>query len=340
MTPSHPTVVQDLIRCAMSPPAPLHASGPDQPGRRQSLGAGQISGWSAPKLIGVAVDGNSSGRDAVVLGSLLARATGAELMLIAVHEEPLLPVALPGGMSWTALEQQARTMLAKTRDSLAPDARIMVQADVLVWRGLRHVVRHEHRDLLVVGSARNADTGRVRLGRSAGDLLGRLECPLAIAPSGFEQHTKKRLDRLGVGFDDSPESRAALDLAVSIASTAGATLEVRGAIDDGVAGGLRTEQIALEGNAITERQLISAFERDLAATSATGVPTNLKVEVGMPSDVLSGLSAEVDLLVLGSGHSGPPGRVQPGRTGRSILRLATCPVLVAPRPAAPPHHRH
>ena len=62
VTPSHPTVVQDLIRCAMSPPAPLHASGPDQPGRRQSLGAGQISGWSAPKLIGVAVDGNSSGR--------------------------------------------------------------------------------------------------------------------------------------------------------------------------------------------------------------------------------------------------------------------------------------
>ena len=166
-------------------------------------------------VIGVAVDGSFCGRDAVVLGSLLERATCGELMLIAVHEEPLIPVALPGGMSWSALEKRARRTLAETRDSLAPDARLTVQADVLVWRGLRHVVRREHRDL----------------------------------------------------------------------STAGASLDVRGAIDDGVAGGLRTEQIALEGTAVTERQLISAFERDLAAASGTGVPTNLEVKVGMSPKV-------------------------------------------------------
>ena len=70
-----------------------------------------------------------------------------------------MPVDLPGAMSWTAIEEQARTVLAETRDSLAPRARIMVQADVLVWRGLRHVVRHEHRDLLVVGSAQDAHRG-------------------------------------------------------------------------------------------------------------------------------------------------------------------------------------
>jgi len=229
-------------------------------------------------------------------------------------------------------------ILTETRDSLAPDARIAVHADVLVWRGLRHVVRQEHRDLLVVGSAQKADAGRVRLGRSAGELLGHLECPLSIAPSGFQQHTEKGLDRVGVGFDGTPESRAALDLAVSIASSTGAALEVRSAIDDGVAGGLRTEQIVLEGNTVTERQLISAFERDLAATSSIGVPTNIEVGVGMPTDVLSELCDEVDLLVLGSGHSGPPGCVQPGGTGRAVLRLATRPVLVVPRPAAPPRH--
>ena len=322
----------------MSSPASSSIPDPDRPSRRRSARGGQVSGWSAPKLIGVAVDGNPCGRDAVVLGSLLACATGAELMLIAVHEEPLVPVALPGGMSWTALEERARTTLAETRDSLAPDARIVVHADVLVWRGLRHVVRHEHRDLLVVGSGRRADDGRVRLGRSAGELLGHLECPLAIVPSGFEHRTEKRLDRVGVGFDGGPESRAALDLAVSIASSAGAALAVRGAIDDGVGGGLRTEQIVLEGNAITERQLTAAFERDRAATSGTGVPTNLEVEVGTATDVLCELCDDVDLLVLGSGHSGRPGRVQLGSTGRDILRLAPCPVLVVPRPAARPRH--
>ena len=136
----------------MSPPTRTPTPGPDRSNR--SARDAHATAWPAPKLVGAAVDGNSSGRDATVLGSLLARAMGAELMLIAIHEEPVLPVALPGGASWTALEAQARAMLAETRDSLAPDARIMVQADVLVWRGLRRVVRHEHRDLLVVGSAR------------------------------------------------------------------------------------------------------------------------------------------------------------------------------------------
>ncbi|HYA69412.1 MAG TPA: universal stress protein [Acidimicrobiales bacterium] len=322
----------------MSAPLPTPPPGPSRPSRGPSARVRPGNGRSSPKLIGVAVDGNPSGRDATVLGSLLARATGAELMLIAVHVEPLIPVSLPGGMSWTALEKQARTMLAETRDSLAPGARIAVHADVLVWRGLRHVVRQKHRDLLVVGSAQEADPGRVRLGRSARELLGHVECPLAIAPSGFQEHTEKQLDRIGVGFDGTSESRAALDLAVSIASSTGAALEVRSAIDDGVAGGLRTEQIVLEGNTVTERRLISAFERDLAATSGIGVPTNLEVGVGMPTDVLSELCDEVDLLVLGSGHSGPPGCVQPGGTGRGVLRLATCPVLVVPRPAASPRH--
>ena len=320
----------------MSRPTPTPTPGPDRPNR--SARDVQRSGWPAPKLIGAAVDGSSSGRDATVLGSLLARAMGAELMLIAIHEEPLVPVALPGGASWTAVEAQAREMLADTRDSLAPDARIMVQADVLLWRGLRRVVRHEDRDLLVVGSARDADTRRVRLGRSADQLLGHLECPLAIAPSGFGQHTTGRLNRIGVGYDDTAQSRAALDLAVSMASIAGAALEVHGAIDDGVAGGFKSDRVVLEGNTVADRQLTEAFERDRAAISGTGVPTNLEVEVGMPTDVLSALCDEVDLLVIGSGHSAPPGRVQPGGTGRGILRLATCPVLVVPRPTAPPRH--
>jgi len=321
------------------PPPPTPTPGPDRPGRSRRLQGGRSSGWSAPKLIAVAVDGNPSGRDATVLGSLLARATGAELMLIAVHEEPLLPVSLPGGMSWTALEEQARTVLAQTRDSLAPDARIMVQADVLVWRGLRHVVRQEHRDLLVVGSAHDADARRVRLGRSAGELLGHLERPLAIAPSSFGQHAKGRLDRIGVGFDGTLESRAALDFAVSMAATTGAALEVRGAIDDGVAGGSSTELGLLEGNVLAERQPFRAFKREVAAATGTGVATNLEVEVGMPTEVLAELSARVDMLVLGSGRSGPAGRVQPGATGSAILQLAACPVLVTPRPAGPARRR-
>ncbi|MGZ6668657.1 MAG: universal stress protein [Solirubrobacteraceae bacterium] len=244
----------------MSRSTPTPTPGPDRPSRHRPPRGGQIGASSAPKLIGVAVDGSPSGRDATVLGSLLARALGAELMLIAVHEEPLLPVDLPGAMSWTAIEEQARTVLAETRDSLAPHARIIVQADVLVWRGLRHVVRHEHRDLLVVGSAQDAHPGRVQLGQSADELLGHLECPLAIdrRASG----STPRGDSIESASDlTAPSSHgAALDFAVSMAATAGAALEARRAIDDGVAGG--------------------SLERELAGATGTGVPTKLEGRAG------------------------------------------------------------
>jgi nucleotide-binding universal stress UspA family protein len=89
---------------------------------------------------------------------------------------------------------------------------------------------------------------------------------------------------------------------------------VRWAIDDGAAG--------------------AALELELAAATGTAMSAEFDVEVGMPTDVLSELGDRVDMLVLGSGRSGPRGRVQPGATGRGTLRLVTCPVLVVPRPAA------
>lgn len=102
--PSHVIVLQDL-GCSRHVTSSSHLTpGPDRPSRLRPPRRGQTSAWPAPKLIGVAVDGSPSGRDATVLGSLVARAMGAELMLIAVHEEPLLPVDLPGAMNWTAIE--------------------------------------------------------------------------------------------------------------------------------------------------------------------------------------------------------------------------------------------
>jgi nucleotide-binding universal stress UspA family protein len=280
----------------------------------------------------VGVDGTGSGRDAVALGALLARPTAAELMLIAVRREPLLAVALSGDVSWAASEKQARTMLDETRNSMAPDARVMFESDTLIWRALRRVARREHRDLIVVGSAHDAPEGQVRLGKTAGDLHAHLECPLAVAPSGMADRGQLSLERIGVGFDGRPESRAALGLAASIALAAAAELQVRGAVDDGVAGGLTVEQIALEGDAIITRQLASAFERDVEAAQGTGVPTRVEVEVAMAPDLLSELADQVDLLVIGSGHTGPAGRLEFGPTGRALLNLASCPVLVVPRP--------
>jgi nucleotide-binding universal stress UspA family protein len=268
-----------------------------------------------PHLIGAGVDGTPGGRDAVVLASMLARVTRAELMLIAVYEEPLLEGVVPAEVGWTSVKEQARVMLAGTRDSLAPHAGIAVHSNALAWRGLLRAARVEHRDLLVVGSARRADYGQVRLGSVPGELLSRLECPLAIAPRGMQDTAGERLEQIGVGFDATPEAEAALSLAGTIAVAAGADLHVRAMVDDRVSG-----------------QLATLSERSRAAALDTGARPHVDVMPGVPAHGLRELCGHVDLLVIGSGHAGASGRVQLGRTGRRLLADAPAPILIAPRP--------
>lgn len=288
---------------------------------------------SPPVRIGVGVDGGSSGRDAVVLASQLARATGAELMLIFAHEEPLLEPVVPAEMGWASAQKQARATLSETRDSLAPEARTVVHSDALVWRALCRVAQQEHRDLLVLGSGRRARKGQLGLGETAQELLCRLECPLAIAPRDMRTHRQRRLQRIGVGFDDEPEARAALEMAGSLAVAAGAELEVRGVVDDRVAGGLTTEQVVLGGDEIVARQVRSLLNRALAAANATGARARVDVTRGDPTNAVRALGADVDLLVIGSGSSGPGGRVCLGKTGKTVLDRASFPALVVPRPS-------
>jgi nucleotide-binding universal stress UspA family protein len=239
-------------------------------------------------------------------------------MLIAIYEEPLLEPVVPAEAGWTSARKQARTMLAATRDSLAPEARIVVDSNPLVWRGLCRVSEREHRDPLAVGSGLRGD-GQVRLGERAQDLLYHLQCPLAIAPQGMSNRAEPRLERIGVGFDDGPEAQAALEWAGSLALEAGAQLEVRGVIGDRVPGVLVPEPGGLKGDAVVAERTKSLLQRALAASRATGAPVRLDVTPGDPTDALFELAAGVDLLVTGSGRCGPAGRVSLGKTGRNLL---------------------
>jgi len=284
--------------------------------------------------IAVGVDGYPEGRDAATLGAVLARATGADLMLVAVHLDPLVP--LPRGMDWSSLHEQSELMLRETRGALAPDARHVVETDFSVTRALERVVRREHRDLLVVGSSRDASDGHVRIGKRTRQLLGHAGCALAIAPRGMHRAVEPRLARVGVGYDAGPESEAALSLAGSIALAAGAELHVRGVVDDRIsplayAGLGRFPTYDLEGLARSEVEALR--ERTVAAAGAAGATADADVLRGRPADRLSELCAEVDLLVIGSRRWGAVARLLLGSTGEALLQgAASCPVLIVPRP--------
>jgi nucleotide-binding universal stress UspA family protein len=287
-------------------------------------------------LIAAGVDGYPEGRDAAALGAILARAAGGELLLVAVHPEPL--VVLPAELGWTAMRKQAEEALRQTRDEVAPGARTVVETDWSVPRALERVVAREHRNLMIMGSSRLGPQGRVRIGKRTRQLLCHFRCALAVAPRGLSSAPGRRLSLVGVGYDGSEESGAALALAGSIAVAAGAKLSVRGVVDDRLPGvgwpSLGRDQLVSIWSELTEPIVESLRARAQAAADATGADVAVEVCRGRPADALMELGEHADLLVIGSRRWGAVTRVLVGSTGEALLHDAGCPVLVVPRPGS------
>jgi nucleotide-binding universal stress UspA family protein len=294
--------------------------------------------------IAAGVNGFPEGNDAVALGEMIARATGAELMLVAVHTDPL--VVLPEGMNWKGLEEQAQKSVRDARDALAPDARVHVETDLSVGRALQRVVKHEHRDLLVVGSNRHAVEGEVRIGKRTRQLLDSSACALAVAPRGMSARPPHELRRIGVGFDAGPEAHAALKLAASVASSCGAQLVLCGVIDDRVqsAGWARLGAAPTPGRVKADKtgtpdwdEIVKTSEDQLmdhlrAAAQSVKCEVTTEVRRGRPADRLVELAHDLDLIVIGSRRWGQAARLILGSTGEGLMFHAPCPVMVAPRP--------
>jgi len=269
---------------------------------------------SAPiARIAAGVDGYREGRDAATLAAVIARAAGAELMLVAVHPDPM--IVLPAEIGWTGMRKEAERLLRETRDTVAPGARILVETDWSVPRALARVVEREHRDLLVVGSSRRSPEGVVSIGSRTRQLLSQGRCALSVAPRGLAEQSEPRLTRIGVGYDGAPESEAALAFAGSLALCAGATLRVRGVVDDSVpmVGWQRMlqERVLAMWDELLEPQVAALLGLARGASEATGAElAEVDVQRGRPADSLMELCEHVDLLVIGS----------------------SAPVLVVPRP--------
>jgi nucleotide-binding universal stress UspA family protein len=282
--------------------------------------------------IAVGVSAYPEGHDAASLGAALARATGADLMLIGVLSDPLV---LPPAISWKNLRKGVQAALAQIRDQVMPDARVVVRTDVSVARALRSVVARQHRDLLVVGSSHKAPEGSVRIGKRARQLIGYAGCALAIAPRGMHNKTDIPFRRIGVGYDGSPESGAALSLAASIALAAGAQLDVCCVVDDRARAARwspgAAEAVMRELDDRARAELERLREQAVTETHALDRTARVDVRRGRPADALLDLCADVDLLVIGSRRWGAVARLLLGSTGESLAYHATCPLLIVPR---------
>jgi nucleotide-binding universal stress UspA family protein len=182
-------------------------------------------------------------------------------------------------------------------------------------------------DLIVTGSAAAGRPGRVSLGPAGRDLLEGAACPVAVAPRGFAGVEHPEIRRIDVGIDGSRESGAALTLAVRIARAKSARLRLVAVAELGFElGG------APRG---TDPREVERLARHLehAADGLAGTWVESVLREGLADQILCGLAAEADLLVLGSraGYA-DGGHASLGSVAERVLRAAPCPVAIAPAP--------
>ena len=154
-------------------------------------------------------------------------------------------------------------------------------------------------------------------------------CPVVVAPAGYAQRVG-RLETIGVGYDGSPESRAALNLARTVAEAAGARLRIIDVVKapghDGPFAGYAPDWTE---DARVRRELAEA--RVQRAVADVGAIATGEVVHGEPADALAFAGDALDLLVTGSRNYGPIRRLMLGSTSSKLVHRAPCPVLVATR---------
>jgi nucleotide-binding universal stress UspA family protein len=275
-------------------------------------------------------DGFERGRRAAAMAEALTEATGGRLLLVAAYAQA--PVPPPDG--YRAQRARMDHAIRAVRDEVAPHAVTSTVAALSPSHALRHVARHEHADLVVVGSHRRHGVGHLVDANHAMQVVHDAPCPVMVVPDG---PADVALRRISVGFDGSPEARAALEVAADLARRAGASLSLRVVVPEPLPAwplgwGLvppADETLGVEAARREAADLLAATLRGLDGVDAAG-----EVAVGDPADALIRTSGQADLLVVGSRRWGALRRVLLGSTSERLARHCEGPVLIVPRPAS------
>ncbi len=282
------------------------------------------------KKILVAYAGDRAGRDAVALASLLARRLDAGVTVVYPYH-PLL-ANVPAEVAERRARDELRAMLGAA-DPLPESACFHWSNATWPIRPLHELAEREGSDLIVFGAAPE------RIGRRRVDLMDRMvhgaPCAVAVAPDGYVDRAAAELRRVGAGFADTPDGRAALDTAFELAKIGGEPLRILAG--SGLTGSLVAYTAMSSGLPEAEHEIYAtttAALREIADARAPQERPVVEVRRGDPGLVLAEASVGLDLLVLGSRGYGPVRHVLLGSVSAYVMRHARCPVLVLPRGVA------
>jgi nucleotide-binding universal stress UspA family protein len=284
----------------------------------------------------IGVDDSPRSEDAVAFAVPLARAAEARMVLACAFPYDDMPSRASNLEYRAIMKAQAERTLAKAAAGLEDldPARVktIAVASVSPARALDQLAASEGAELIVVGSTHTGRLGRIVPGSTAERLMHGAPCPVAIVSHGLRAPAAGAPARIGVAYDGSPESDAALHAAAAIARALDGDLRVIGVLDaisysaPALMGGPGYHQV----RETIEDQARQALERTVA-----GLPADVRAEpVFAAGDVVREIAARtkgLDLLVAGSRGYGPTRSVLLGGVTGRLIRTAECPLIVVPR---------
>ncbi len=269
----------------------------------------------------VGVDGRAGGRDAMALAKRLA-APGATITLAHIYGTNFM-IGRGSALEMPIERANFQDLLGREREHGMLDAELTVYGAHTAGRGLHQLAEERNADLLVVGSTRHALLGRVVMGDDCRAALNGAPCAIAIAPRGYLQ-VAHAVKRLGVGYDGSPESVNALNVARQLAAQHGAKIKAMWVVSlDDVQ---EEKPIPADWPQESGRLVDECSERLHRLDDVDGVAV-----YGGPREELARLGKELDLLIVGSRGYGPRGHVFHGSVSNYLVSHADCPLLVLPR---------
>lgn len=277
------------------------------------------------KNVLVGLDGSANGRDAVALASRLADPAG-KLTLAHVRPGELHPLhAITPGL---LAEERASSeeLLERERDAAEVKADLVSIVAASPGGGLHRQAEEQGADLIIVGSCGRSLFGRAMIGDDTRAALNGAPCAVAIAARGYAEHPTP-IAKVGVGYNDSPESKNALLAARSVAEPTRASLHVLEVVS------IPTYAYAgMVPPALGEG--IESMIREANARLSKLPDVDGRAVYGLTGEELAAFSDEVDVLVVGSRSYGPLRRLVLGSTSDFLERHARCSLLVLPRIAA------
>ncbi len=264
----------------------------------------------------VGVDGRPSGGDALALAARLVGPDG-KLTLAYVHRGEVAQE-----------DNDTLTLLEHERAAAEVNAELLSVISTSPGRGLHQQAEEQGADLLVLGSCTHGGLGRAMLGDDTRAALNGAPCAIAIASRGYAEHPKP-FANVGVGYDSSAESGAALAAAREVAASSHARLQALEVVS--------IPSVAYAGlmpPAIGESIDVMLQEADARLSRLADVDG--RAVYGLAGEELAAFGDQLDLLVVGSRGYGPVKRLVLGSTSNYLESHARCSLLVLPRISGSP----